>query len=814
MRTIPVLILSSALLISCASNPKNNKPSIISVIWLDEDGTILQKEKCNKEEANSLQYIGDTPKKQKTSQYTYYFNGWSNPAEQDNGDIVYTATYREEINKYTVIWKNYDGTVLETDYDVPYGATPSFDGNDPVRARDVQYTYSFREWAPSVHSVTGDAIYTANYNTSLNYYYFYLDPNSGECDTESLCIGYGQNYSLPTPTKAGYTFLGWYDGSTKVAQSSKWTYSTNKNLVAKWTITNYSISYALNGGTNSSSNPSSYTIESNTISLRNPTRTGYTFLGWFDGNNGLVTSIASGSTGNIELNARWNDGNAYSVTLDPNNGSVSNTSIDVQYDHSYTLPIPTRLGYSFDGWFNGSTQINNSGTWKYTSNMSFVARWTIVNYSINYTLNDGINSSSNPSTYTVLDSITFSAPSKTGYSFDGWFDDDNNQVTSITVGSTGSLSIEARWSSNLNNLSITSEDTSKGTVSIAFGSGYSGESITVVAAPSDDCVFKGWYCDFNKVSDNEIYTFTMPTNDYSLIAKFYTIAEQLQEEWDIAHGVIPTISDEDKTLTYGLYPQTNINDPELISSLNALTTPESNGWYLFDNEYYAKYNASPDSTGYTFDNGTTIVSGVDYWFKCEPIVWNILTNSNGNYFVLSKFLLDTGCYSSSSSGRAIDGKTVWPNNYEYSDIREWLNNDFYNSSFALGDAHIQTTVVDNSKETLDSTSNPYSCNNTQDKVFLLSYKDYTNSNYGFSNSAARKCKTTDWARARGAFISTGTNSLYNGIYWTRSPDNKKTTYSGMPEYAWEILSSGSFLSFGDSVRSNYVAVRPSIVVTV
>lgn len=809
MKPFVFLLIFSALLTSCGTSSVISGDSVfVSVKWVNDDGAILQTERCNKNSINSAKYLGSTPEKARTEQFTFYFDKWSEPIEQANGDIVYTATYREVINKYTITWKNSNGVVLEIDNDVPYGTMPTYDGTTPTREKDAQYTYSFNNWNPSIHSVTGNETYIASYNTALNYYYCYLDANTGECETDSLYIGYGQNYSLPTPTKLGYTFLGWYDGSTKVLQESKWNYSSDKHLVAKWEITKYTIYYVLNGGTNNSLNPKSYTIESDTILLSDPTRSGYTFLSWFDTKGNVVTSIPKGTTGFITLNARWNEGNIYTVTLISNVASILETTLEVQYDHAYSLPVLDMLGYTFNGWFDNSTQINNAGTWKYASNKTFVASWTIIDYSINYTLNGGTNNSNNPSSYTVEDTITFSAPSKTGYTFLGWYVGEN-VTTCIPKGSTGTVNIEARWSADLHSLSVTSDDTSKGTVAITSGSGYSDESITVVATPNEDCIFKGWHHEDAKVSDDATYTFIMPTNDYSLVAHFSTKAEEEEKERAIKYGTRPILSEDGKTLTYGLYPQKNVNDSTLVSVLNALTTPESNGWYLYNNDYYAKVSATPNKTSYKFDNGTTIVSGTTYWFKCEPITWNILSNDNGEYYILSSVLLDAHYYYNSSSNRTIDGKTIYANNYEYSDIRTWLNNDFYNSAFALGNIHIQTTTVDNSASTANLSSNTYVCNNTKDKVFLPSYKDYINSSYGFSTSTdstnTRKCRTTDWARARGAYYYTA----YNGSYWTRSPG------SAGSDYVWSVRSDGYLACFYDGRTYDMEhSVRPSLSIKI
>lgn len=273
----------------------------------------------------------------------------------------------------------------------------------------------------------------------------------------------------------------------------------------------------------------------------------------------------------------------------------------------------------------------------------------------------------------------------------------------------------------------------------------------------------------------------------------------------------PHLSDDGKTLAYGLYPQTNVNDSELVSTLNGLTTPESNGWYLYEDDYYAKVSATPYNSTYVFDNGTTIVSGTTYWFKCEPIVWNVLNNNNGEYYIVSSVLLDAHCYYNSTYPRTIDGQYVYANNYKYSGIRAWLNADFYNSAFALGNEHIQTTTVNNFASTTNNSSNSYTCANTEDKVFLPSYQDYINSSYGFSTSTSstdtRYCRTTDWARARGAYYHTSSGSYqYNGYYWTRSP--LSDSYG-----AWGVNYDG-YLNRCNYVNDTDGSVRPGLSIKI
>lgn len=285
-------------------------------------------------------------------------------------------------------------------------------------------------------------------------------------------------------------------------------------------------------------------------------------------------------------------------------------------------------------------------------------------------------------------------------------------------------------------------------------------------------------------------------------------------QWKKDHGIIPVYSSATKTVTYGLYPQkvlaNNYNNSSLLSALNSLTTPESNGWYLYENDYYAKVSATPYKS-YMFGSvGTKIVEGTTYWFKCEPITWNVLSESNNEYYLVSSQLLDAHCYHSSTLERTIDNQTVYSSNYKYSDIRSWLNNEFYNSAFSLGDNYIKTTTVDNSAS-VANTQDIYACENTADKVFLPSYQDYvSNETYGFASNYVldynRYCETTDWAKARGSYyIGTSDSSIYhNGYYWMRSPWYYQSTKS------WMVTSRGDVDE--STVTSASAGVRPAIII--
>ena len=130
------------------------------ITWKDYDGTVLKSEEV--EFGKTPAYNGDDPIKENTIDQAFSFNGWSPNIAPVSGDTVYTATYRSEVRRYDITWKNYDGVVLKVD-NLPYGATPSYHGVDPVKkVRGLESTFS--GWSPEISQVTGDAEYVAEYS--------------------------------------------------------------------------------------------------------------------------------------------------------------------------------------------------------------------------------------------------------------------------------------------------------------------------------------------------------------------------------------------------------------------------------------------------------------------------------------------------------------------------------------------------------------------------------------------------------------------------------------------------------------------------
>ena len=141
----------------------------VTVTWKNEDGTVLETDVIKKK-GTIPTYDGAEPTKTSTAEYEFKFAGWSPEVVVASEDATYTATFSSSVRKYTVTWKNWDGNVLETDENVPYGSVPTYDGAEPTREQDAQYTYAWDNWDKEVSAVTGDVVYTANFNNTTRKY--------------------------------------------------------------------------------------------------------------------------------------------------------------------------------------------------------------------------------------------------------------------------------------------------------------------------------------------------------------------------------------------------------------------------------------------------------------------------------------------------------------------------------------------------------------------------------------------------------------------------------------------------------------------
>ena len=281
-----------------------------TVTWKNWDGAVLETDE-NVEYGTTPEYNGETPTKAADAQYTYTFKGWTPEIAEVTGDVTYTATFTETLNKYTVTWKNGD-TVLETDKDVPYGETPAYNGEQPTKAADVQYTYTFKGWTPEIVAVTGDVTYTATFDQTLNKYTVTWKNEDGTELEKDENVPYGTmpSFDGTEPTKEAdaqyrYTFKGW---DTEIAEvTGDVTYTAQYSATAR---VFYTITFNANGGTGNME-PQRFEVGVDTaLNTTAFTRENYKFIGWNTAADGSGATYADEGailelTGDMTLYAQW-----------------------------------------------------------------------------------------------------------------------------------------------------------------------------------------------------------------------------------------------------------------------------------------------------------------------------------------------------------------------------------------------------------------------------------------------------------------------------------------------------------------------------
>ena len=296
--------------------------------------------------------------------------------------------------------------------------------------------------------------------------------------------------TLPTPSKTGYTFDGWYtqsSGGTKV--SNTYTPTVNTTLYAHWNANSYTLTINPNGGTwnNTTSNSTKTGTTNSTLSIANPTPPkGYTVS--FNTNGGSsLSSITS-----TKSFSGWSNSGSGSISGTTYTFGAGNGTLTANYkNNSVNLPTPTKSGYTFDGWYtqsSGGTKVSN--TYTPTVNTTLYAHWNANSYTLTINPNGGTwNNTTSNSTKTGTTNSTLSIANPTppkGYTV-SFNTNGGNNVNSITSQRT------------FTNWSLSGSGSISGTT-YTFGAGnatltanYNNGSITLPSVSKAGHKFKGWY---------------------------------------------------------------------------------------------------------------------------------------------------------------------------------------------------------------------------------------------------------------------------------------------------------------------------------
>ncbi len=291
---------------------------------------------------------------------------------------------------YTVTFNPNGGTVDTTTKTVTsgsaYGTLPTptrkghtFDGWFTKSSGGVQRT------ADSTVTITKDTTLYAHW--TANTYTVTFNSNGGTPGTSTKTVTYGEPYgTLPTVTRDGYTFDGWFttlSGSTLVTETTTVGITADKTFYAHWTVITYTVTYMPDdystGDTYVDTKTYGVALDIRGVTY---TRKGYTQTAWTTtkGSSKVAHTVNGRFTGNYSktLYPVWT-ANTYTVTFNPNGGTVSPTTKEVTHGSAYgTLPTPKRDGYTFAGWFtksSGGTRVRATTTVGITADKTFYAHW-------------------------------------------------------------------------------------------------------------------------------------------------------------------------------------------------------------------------------------------------------------------------------------------------------------------------------------------------------------------------------------------------------------------------------------------------------
>ena len=675
------------------------------------------------------------------------------PTTNTNTQVPITQT--PKVGYYIINFVNDDDSLIES-LSVKEGDIPTIT-NNPIKESDNTYDYIFDGWDKNIVVATKDETYKATYkSTYIDYTITFKDYDDNLISTNNY--HYGDTISVPSnPSREHYSFNGW----SSVKDGDREDINTVTKSITYYAIYQEETEISDNTYKVTWKNYDGTVLDIDTVEYgvipkydgATPTKEGtaqytYTFNGW----DRYITAVTGDTTYTAQYEATVNK---YTITWKNYDGTVLEIDYNVEYGQmpTYDGVTPTKEAtaeytYKFNGWERVVTTVTGNAVYK-------------ANY-------DNI-----PNKY----KITL-----------------NNQVSGLTISgitSGNSYDYDSKVTLKASNIP----------------SGY-----TVLWSRSDGVSYAG-----------DTYTFIVPAENITITTT----------------KTLPYLRDGNK-IYFGTYPQTLVSDESLITELNTKagdlpTSTDAKAWtdynyYLYEEIYsYMFYqdidydnNGTYDYRGvyftslrpkfyelgvggdksYLADNGYLI--GTTYWFSYDPIEWEILSEENGQALILAHLILDAQEYYPSVESTIFvhdSGAEVYGNNYAFSTIRRWLNENFYDTAFSdLEKTIIQTTMVNNGVYSTSNYSNAYVCANTFDKMFLLSYQEAPKKVY--YDDLVGQAQGTDYAKCQGLYVNKSDTYTGNSIWWLRSPSYE----SGFEAYY--VGTDGNIKVFGPVYYSFY-GVRPA-----
>lgn len=429
-------------------------------VWTANNNSLILKANNGTSNEKTVNIKTDESKQIPANTFTrggYTFVGWSTAsdgdAEYENEAIFNMST--DSVTLYAIWAPNENKIIFDANGGSGSMSNQTIKTNESANLNECIFVcegYTFAGWATSA---TGSVLYqdASEYVMGVNSQYvlyavwivcdysitYVLNGGSNNLSNPAGYNVTSNTIVLQNPTRAGYTFNGWYTDSSFGTECDTITAGStgDKTFYASWTPNQNTVKFNANGGSGSMSSVTVATNGTTKLPQNTFVRTGYEFAGWATSSSGSVAysdkaTYAMGTDSSYTLYAVWNVVN-YTISYDTDGGSISGHQTSYNTNTStFTLPTPEKEDYIFLGWSGtgiSGIQKTVTVTKGSTGDREYTANWELNAYAITLDANGGTTDAD-----TVIvkygENYTIDTPKRIGYIFLGWFGgtDDNSNV--------------------------------------------------------------------------------------------------------------------------------------------------------------------------------------------------------------------------------------------------------------------------------------------------------------------------------------------------------------------------------------------------
>ena len=722
-------------------------------------------------------YPKGTPTKANDDEYSYTFKEWSPKIELATGNATYVAQFDSHELPYNISIDLEGGSSVNLNKfsfktDKLTSDMLVFDVNKSgyaFRGYELNGTKIFDEYGQEVANIslskddlnTIKAIYDTEVTLTIKYSLY--NPLTNKLVEESISVPYyavdvsesgkyecNTTVDLYAEAADDYSFAGWYYNGKALSNYTDYNYmmwEKDLTIEARFIINPYTLAIKSNkfalGEVGILGSEESLTQEfdgsmymaGDSVTILAYTKGETRFLGWYeltdDGDyfvspNAVYSFIMPKK--DYTLEARWE---LTTLTTKVNNttyGTLSTASLynkeELEDGTSVSLTCTAKTGYYFAGWYEGSTLVSSTALFTYKMPKRAVTLVAVFK-GVTITLVNDANVTTTGVEfgiqYQTNKELTINATNNTGKKLVWYYND-----TPKTVGDTYQFTTKA-------------EDVIIRIISVdSFeGIGYTKEGTSTY--------YFGRYPS-TKVANNlstsltNTYATTLPTSGKTTVSGW---------------------------TSYNYYSEGSISHYMWYKDVDT----DEDGLYDYRGVYFTKYRPKScfslaDIAGLSSQDENGYSKNTVYWFSYDSIKWTRKKTSSGKAYLITFFAIDAQDYIATQNATSYDhnGGKGYANNYALSNIRKWLNDTFYNTAFTdFEKAIIKTTTVDNSGQTTQNDSNQYACDNTEDKLFLISFMESAAASPTglFDSSAAlRKLTPTEYTKCQGVEVTSGYCSWY------------------------------------------------------